>query len=56
LGDPELDRRQAIVRAREIAQQRGHSEASLRRFKSRMELSNGASPREYVIEFPDHEA
>lgn len=31
----------------------GHSDKSLRRLKSKMEVSDGVAPWEYVIEFPD---
>jgi len=50
----DLGRRQAAELAREIARERGYPEASLRRIKSRMELSDGTVPWEYVIEFPDN--
>jgi len=52
---PDLGRREAAELAREIALKQGHSERTLRRVKSRMELSDGVASWEYVIEFPDHD-
>jgi len=51
---PDLSRKDAVYRARQIALDEGHSEQALRRSTSRMEEVEGTVPWEYVIEFPDH--
>jgi hypothetical protein len=51
---PDLSRKDAVHRARQIALEAGHSEQALRRSTSRMERVDGSVPWEYVIEFPDH--
>jgi hypothetical protein len=50
---PDLSRKDAIQRAREIALDNGHSEDSLRRSTIRLEQRDGAASREYVVEFRD---
>jgi hypothetical protein len=50
---PDVGRKEAADLAREIAVKQGHAEETLRRVKSRMEVSDGVAPWEYVIEFPD---
>ena len=50
---PDLSRKDAVVLAREVAFEKGHSQRVLRRATSRMEQVDGSIGWEYVVEFPD---
>jgi len=50
---PELNRRAAVLRARVIAETKGHKADELHRPKTRLEHVEGPALWEYVIEFPD---
>jgi len=50
---PDLSRADAVRIAREMALEKGHSEGSLQRSTSRMEVVSENDGWEYVIQFPD---